>query len=208
MTDNGRKEKQMKLSIIIPYYKTYDLTIKLLDVLVPQINDEIEVFLIDDGCNETRLDEYEDKINVIHCTQNGGMSCALNIGIKKATGKYIGFIDSDDMITDDYVKELLYAIDNHDAELIYLDWKDMHNGGVVHNPDNYAQWRSIYKREIVPLFDETIRHSSDVPFQDEIDKVPRTRYYIGKVLYIYNSNREGSLTWEKERLINNENGCA
>ena len=194
----------IKLSLIIPYYNTYDLTIKLLDVLTPQITNEVEVFLIDDGCNETGLDKYGDKINIIHLEKNGGMSVALNTGIKKATGKYIGFVDSDDMVTENYIETLLEAIDNHDEDLIYMDWKDMHSGDIVHRPDNYAQWRSIYKREIVPLFDETIRHSADVPFQDEIDSKPRTRYYIGKVIYIYNSNREGSLTWEKERLYKNQ----
>jgi len=191
----------VKLSICIPYYKTYELTIKLLEVLVPQLNDEVEVFLVDDGCNEIRLDKYKnDFIDIIHLEQNGGMSVALNTGIKKATGKYIGFVDSDDMITEDYVETLLDAINNHNDDLIYMDWKDMHSGDIVHNPDNYAQWRSIYKKEIVPLFDENIKISADVPFQNEIDKVERTRYYIGKVLYIYNSNREGSLTWEKERM--------
>ena len=188
-----------KLSIVIPYYKTYELTEKLLQVLVPQLNDEVEVFLVDDGCQEERLDKYKDKINIIHLEKNGGMSVALNTGIKKSSGKYIGFVDSDDMVTENYILELLKAISEHDEDLIYLDWKDMHNGGVVHNPDNYAQWRSIYKKEIVPLFDENIRISADVPFQDTIESQPRTRYYIGKVLYIYNSNREDSLTWQKER---------
>ena len=42
----------VKLSITIAYYKTYDLTVKLLDTLIPQLNDEVEVFLVDDGCNE------------------------------------------------------------------------------------------------------------------------------------------------------------
>lgn len=190
----------VKLSLVIPYYKTYELTEKLLQVLVPQLKNDVEVFLVDDGCNETRLDKYKENINIIHLKQNGGMSVALNTGIKKAIGKYIGFVDSDDMITENYIETLLDAINNHDDDLIYMDWMDMHTGDIVHNPDNYAQWRSIYKKEIVPLFDESIRHSSDVPFQNEIDSKPRTRYYIGKVLYIYNSNREGSLTWEKERL--------
>lgn len=187
----------VKLSIVIPYYKTYDLTCKLLATLIPQLTDEIEVFLVDDGCNELRLDIF-DKINIIHLKENKGMSYALNTGIKKSKGKYIGFIDSDDMISDDYIKELIKAIDNNDTELIYMDWKDINSNVIVHHPDNYAQWRSIYKKEIVPLFDENIRISADVPFQNKIEELPRTRYYINKVLYLYNSGRVGSLSWEKE----------
>ena len=189
----------VKLSITIPYYKTYDLTIKLLETLIPQLTEEVEVFLIDDGCNEKRLDKYKDKINIIHLEKNSGVSKSRNEGIKKAKGKYIGFIDSDDLITSDYIKTLLEAINVTEADLIYMDWVDMHTGDIIRRPSNFAPWRSIYKKDILPFFNENIRHSEDVPFQDEVEKEKRTKFYIDKVLYIYNSGREGSLTWEKKR---------
>lgn len=189
----------VKLSIVIPYYNTYELTEKLLDVLIPQLNEDVEVFLVDDGCNELRFDKYQDKINVVHLEENRGNSASLNIGIKKAQGKYVAIIDSDDMIVDYYVREVLNAIDNYDVDLIDIDWEDMHNHIVVHRPSNVAPWRSIYKKEIMPLFDESIRHSSDVPFRRDLDEGSKTHYYLEKVLYIYNSNRVGSLTWEKEQ---------
>lgn len=188
----------VELTIIIPYYKTYDLTKKLLDVLVPQLTDEVEVYLIDDGCNEKRLDKYKD-INIIHLEENKGNSTAINTGIKKAKGKYIAIVDSDDMVTNDYVFELLYAIKKHNEDLIYLDWKDMHTGAVINRPSNPAPWRNIYKREIMPLFDESIRHCNDVIFRKDLNEDSKSKYYIDKVLYIYNSNRVGSLTWEKEQ---------
>lgn len=188
----------VKLSLIIPYYKTYELTKKLLDVLVPQLTNGVEVYLIDDGCHEERLDKYE-KINIIHLEENKGNSVALNTGIKRAKGKYIGIIDSDDMITEDYIEEILKAIDNTNDDLIVLDWKDMHSGDVVHRPSNYAPWRSLYRNDIMVLFDENVRHASDVPFRKALDEDNKSKYYIDKVLYIYNSNRIGSLTWEKER---------
>lgn len=188
----------VKLSIIIPYYKTLELTKKLLDVLTPQLTEEVEVFLIDDGCMEKELEQY-DKITVVHLLINMGNSVAINTGIKLANGKYIGIIDSDDMITENYIEELLNAINNTNDDLIILDWKDMHSGQVIHRPSNYAPWRSLYRKDIMPMFDETIRHSSDVPFRKALDEDNKTKYYIDKVLYIYNSGREGSLTWEKER---------
>ena len=188
----------VKLSIVIPYYKTYELTEELLDVLIPQLTDEVEVYLIDDGCQETRLDKYK-AINIIHLEKNCGNSTAINTGIKKAIGKYIGIIDSDDLITENYIETLLKAIDYTDSDLIYLDWIDKHNHQIVRRPSNCAPWRSLYKRNMIPFFDENIRHSNDVPFQEEVEKRVKTRYYTDKVLYIYNSNRVGSLTWEKER---------
>jgi hypothetical protein len=55
----------IKLSIIIPYYDTYNYTIKLLRELQIQLTDEVEVILVDDGCNETRFDQFKEfKITV------------------------------------------------------------------------------------------------------------------------------------------------
>lgn len=185
----------IKLSIIIPYYNTYELTTKLLDTLVPQLNNEVEVYLVDDGCYEDRLNTYKD-IKIIHLEENKGNSAAINTGVKTAVGKYIGIIDSDDMITSNYIEEVLKAIDNTNAELIILDWKDMHTGDIVRRPNNYAPWRSLYRSDIMVLFDESVRHCSDVPFRKALDEDHKSKYYIDKVLYIYNSNRVGSLTWE------------
>lgn len=189
----------VKLSIVIPYYNTYELTEELLGVLMPQLNEDVEVFLIDDGCQEKRLDVYDEDIEIIHLEKNMGNSFALNTGIKKSTGKYIGIIDSDDLITDNYIEEVLKAIDKTNDDLICIDWIDKHNHQIVQRPSNPAPWRSLYKREIMPLFDENIRHASDVPFRKKLDEGNKTKYYIDKVLYIYNSNRVGSLTWERDR---------
>ncbi len=194
----------VKLSIVIPFYKTYDLTVKLLDVLTPQLTDEVEVYLVDDGCNEIRLDEYKDKIKIIHLEKNIGGASAMNVAIKKVIGQYIAIIDSDDMVDKEYVSTLIDAIDNHEEEIIYFDWKDMNTGDVVHHPHNYAPWKAIYKKEKMPLFREGWIYSYDVPFQEDLYKLRLSEYFIDKILYYYNSNREGSLTLAKERLRKKE----
>jgi glycosyltransferase involved in cell wall biosynthesis len=191
----------VKLSITIPYYKTYDLTVKLLDKLIPQLTDEVEVYLVDDGCNETRLDEYKNKINIIHLEENVGGASAMNVAIKKVVGKYIAIIDSDDMITDDYIETLLKNIDKHNEDVIFFDWQDMNTKTVVHHPHNYAPWKAIYKKQMMPLFRDGWIYSYDVPFQEDLDKTNYSRYYIDKILYFYNSNRPGNLTLEKKAII-------
>ena len=50
----------VKLSIIIPYYDTYDFTIKLLKELSIQKKDNVEVILVDDGCNARRFDDFKE----------------------------------------------------------------------------------------------------------------------------------------------------
>lgn len=194
----------VKLSIVIPYYRTYELTTQLLGTLVPQLNNDVEVILIDDGCNEKRLDKYKESIRIIHLKENIGGAGASNKGIEKAKGQYIGFVDSDDMIAEDYIKTLVEAIDTHNEEVIYMGWKDINTGVTTLRPDNYAQWKAIYKKEIIPRFPEGRRYSYDVPFYDELKQKGHTKHYIEKVLYFYNSNREGCLSLEKKKIIEME----
>ena len=193
-----------KLSLIIPYYKTYDLTVKLLDCLIPQLTNGVEVILVDDGCQEKKLDKYKDKINIIHLKENKGGAYATNVGISEAKGRYIGFIDSDDMISNNYIEELLNAIDKTHEDAIFFDWQDMANGAIIRRPNNYAPWKAIYKKEIIPLFPNGRIYSYDVPFYDELNSKPYGRYDIDKVLYYYNSHREGNLTSEKAKLVKEE----
>ena len=96
----------MKLSIITPYYKTLEPTLKLAEVLEPQLTDDVEWIIVDDGCHEKELDKL--KAKVIHLEHNSGAAGKpRNIGLDSAKGKYIAFIDSDDMITEDYVDTIL-----------------------------------------------------------------------------------------------------
>ena len=67
--------KKILLSIVIPYYNTYDYTIKLLKELSIQYTNDIEVILIDDGCHETRFDEFK-QFTIIHLDKNYGASYA------------------------------------------------------------------------------------------------------------------------------------
>lgn len=90
-----------KLSIIIPYYNTKEYTDKLLDILDKQITNEIEILLIDDGSDIPYSTDYE-WVNLFY-KDNGGVSSARNLGLDKASGEYIGFIDSDDEVWNGYL---------------------------------------------------------------------------------------------------------
>lgn len=184
----------VKLSIVIPYYQCYEYTKKLLDILVPQLTEETEVILVDDGCHETRLDEYKDKIKITHMKQNYGAGHSYNIGIEQATGQYIGFIDADDYVSDDYVKALIDGINDNPTDVIYLDWQDVSTGSIIRRPDNYAPWKAIYKSEITPRFCEENFFHPDVAFYDELKKKGFNRSYLDKVLYYYNPQRPGNLS--------------
>ena len=185
----------VKLSIIIAYYKTYDLTLKLLKELSIQKTEDVEIVLIDDGCHENRFDIFKE-FKIVHLEKNVGASSAWNKGLDNATGEYIGFIDSDDMITMDYIDVLLKTLKEHDEEIIYFNWADFNNNIIVKHPTNYALWKAIYKRSIFPRFVDGMNVHNDVPVQDKLRKGKFSEFYIDRVLYIYNSNRVGSITWK------------
>lgn len=202
--DNGK----IKLSIIIPYYETFDLTMKLLRELSLQRNgnEEVEIIVIDDYCKnefskiEVATDDILLKgiIIVVNHEENIGVAKSRNEGIKQAKGKYIAFIDCDDMITMDYLDTLLKAIDTYDTDVINFNWYDMTEHREYRKPHNPAPWKQIYKREKMPTFREDMEYGSeDVMFQNEIDSGKYTITYLDKLLYFYNSNREGSLFWKK-----------
>ncbi len=184
----------IKLSLIIPYYNTYEYTIKLLKELRLQKTDEVEVIVIDDGCNEIRFDAFTE-FKILHADHRG--ACASwNEGIRQATGKYIGFIDSDDMIMMNYIDELIDAIDKDLADEIMFDWVDFDENVIIVHPTARAIWKAIYRREIVPFFDETYVHHTDIPFQRKLRATPHTQCRLCKPLYVYRSKREGSIMWK------------
>lgn len=196
----------IKLSIIIPYFETYDMTMKLLRELAIQYNDEIEIIVIDDYCkrefNKTPAEGINEillgKITCVNHTENMGVAKSRNEGIELAKGKYVALIDCDDMITMDYVDTLLKAIDTYDTDVINFNWYDMTEHIEYRKPHNPAPWKQIYKKETMPIFSEEYEYGhEDVPFQAEIDSGKYSITYLDKMIYMYNSNREGSLYWRK-----------
>ena len=189
----------MKLSIIIPYYDTYELTKILLTELQRQFVDGVEIILVDDGCNETRLDAF-DFLKIIHLDKNYGASHAWNVGLAVATGDYIGFIDSDDMIASDYISTLLDAIDKEHADEIvfrFYSCSKCNKFLSVKNINCRAIWKAVYKRWLVPQFDETRMYNTDVPFKKHLDSTPHTKFFIDKPLYYYTVGRKNSITWKR-----------
>lgn len=115
----------MKLSIIIPYYNTKLFTDELLAVLDKQITNEVEVILIDDGSDEEYCPKYE-WLTVIR-TNNQGQAKARNLGINSSVGDYIQFIDSDDLVSGDFVEKILEKI-GEGKDLIEFSWKSLKSG--------------------------------------------------------------------------------
>ena len=100
------------ISVVVPIYNVEKYLPKCVESICGQTYRNLEIILVDDGspdqCGKL-CDDYakmDERIKVIH-KKNGGLSDARNAGIEVATGKYIGFVDSDDYIHPQ-MYELLY----------------------------------------------------------------------------------------------------
>ena len=91
------------ISIIVPVYNVEKYLKKCVDSIVNQTYKNLEIILVDDGATDSsgeicdELEKLDNRIKVYH-KENGGLSDARNYGVARATGSYIGFVDSDDYI--------------------------------------------------------------------------------------------------------------
>ena len=97
------KKNSILISIIIPVYNVEEYVFECLKSVLEQINDNVEVIIIDDGstddslkiCKQT-VSEFNGHIH-IYSQNNRGLSATRNRGVNLANGKYIMFVDSDDL---------------------------------------------------------------------------------------------------------------
>lgn len=185
------------ISIIIPVYKVEEYLEKCIESVLKQTYTNLQIILVDDGspdnCGKI-CDEYAKKdprIEVIHKV-NGGLSDARNVGIAKAKGKYIGFVDSDDYIKEDMYEILINLIKEYDADVSICNLYDVIDGKeYIRNNENGIQeygrleilkevlldkniqsyaWNKLYKKE---LFDE-IKYPIGKKYED-----------IGTTFYVF-----------------------
>lgn len=115
--------EKVKVSVIIPTYNSVKYVTEAIDSVLAQTYENIEIFVIDDGSTDTTrevLQKYGDAIHYLY-KENGGASSARNYGIENATGKYIAFLDADDIWMPEKVeKQVALMESNEDIGLCYV----------------------------------------------------------------------------------------
>lgn len=182
------------LSIIIPIYNSVVYIDKVIDSVLKQTFKEWELILIDDGSTDgsDKICDYysslDNRIKSIH-QENAGVSSARNVGLDKARGTYVMFIDSDDYILNDYCENLVKNAINSDIVIsgytqLNKDKKNyifMNNMNVsLSSIDSIfdelytkhlmnAPWAKIYKRSIIgnQRFDANVMLGEDLLFNLE-----------------------------------------
>lgn len=152
-----------KVSIIIPVYNAFNTIDKCIDSVMNQTYKNIELLLINDGSKDkslTKLRKYESKYDFIKVIdkENEGVAKTRNLGIKKATGKYVMFIDNDDFIKEDYVETYVNEIVNSGSDVVIGGFKRVNTKGKILYENGLknthwsryiitAPWAKIFRRD-------------------------------------------------------------
>ncbi|SFN70876.1 Glycosyltransferase involved in cell wall bisynthesis [Chryseobacterium oleae] len=127
----------MMVSIIVPVYNVENYLAKCLDSLINQSLQEIEIIVVDDGSKDGSgliIEEYARKFPAkikAFTKENGGLSDARNFGLEKASGKYIGFVDSDDYVTETMFEEMMQLAEKHNAKMVICNIQKVDQNGKI-----------------------------------------------------------------------------
>lgn len=139
------------ISVIIPFYNNQDTIEDTLNSLEKQIFDDFEVLLIEDK-NSTSVQakiiekRYKYNLRFFKNTLKAGASSNRNIGLQNALGKYIQFLDADDLISDEKLKNQVALLENQKKALSFCKW------GIFHKSLNDLQiTNSILYKNAAPI---------------------------------------------------------
>ncbi len=213
MTDN----KEKIVSFIIPVYQAKD-TLKtcVLSCLNQKFieADEMEVILVDDGstdgsseiCDELQRQQGEDLVKVIH-GKNHGVSHARNLGIERATGRFIVFVDADDEVKETFVDNMTKYADEVtvivDETKKYIGSQKLSGFQYIENSvlnENTHVWGKLFDRQTIVSgnfrFNEKLTIGEDLIFLIDLALSQERNHTIRCITeedYIYNDNPNGAM---------------
>ena len=219
-----------KLSFVLPVFNVEKYLRECVESIKVQMNEEIELILVNDGSTDSsgsicdELSVKDERIRVIH-KKNGGLASARNAGLRQALGDYIGFIDSDDRVSEGCIDTILETIEHTDFDICFMKGIKFFPDGrtedlgdaieasmIVGNRKDIvlrylasrpkysgSSCTKIYKRDFLLKnrieFPEDRRQSEDLGFVRDCIILANKYYALDCPYYEYRQNREGSITY-------------
>lgn len=216
----------VKVSIVVPIYNTELYLRKCIDSLVNQTFKDIEIILVNDGStdgSEKIIKEYSklyDNIKVF-TKKNGGLSDARNYGIKKSSGDYIAFVDSDDYVRKNMIEELYNEALNRDLDVVVCDTYNVYqendketiikiDSNKNYSDDNVKNYLISPPMACIRLFNRNIfnnlKFKENIYYEDlelclKVVNITKKIGFVDKALYYY-LQREDSIM--KQKKFNNK----
>ena len=170
------------IDIIIPVYNTPLVDLKrCLNSILNQTYHDYKVYIIDDGSN-TKTKQYLDDfiINkdnfIVKHINNQGISNARNLGINISNSKYITFVDSDDTLEKDFLKESLQLIKENNLDIIIGGYNEIRSNQIIRTRLSEPGLH-IYTNDTIINFFEKLLTSKTNEYNKEIKDCPVGRIY-------------------------------
>lgn len=208
--------KDKMLSIIIPVYNCEKTINRCIDSILESEYKNFELIIINDASYdnskkviESRYSE-NDAIKIINLDKNRGVSFCRNLGIEKANGKYITFVDADDYINKKMYINMMNTITKHNVDCCVCDYSEIFpNGSVQKSKYRYensilnreetikkylvdgispAIWDKIFKADIIKKyvrFNEDLKVGEDILFCLDFFYRVENIYLLNEINYFY-----------------------
>lgn len=210
------------ISIIIPIYNAEKYLDECITAILTQTFQNFEIICINDGSIDKSieiLDNYKNNhpyIFRIYSQQNQGQAAARNVGVEKANGEYIAFIDADDIINSNYLEVLYTTAKKNKSEMVICsyekfddngnillkrnakDWDIKFDNGLSH-VFQYSPWGKLISREMLKKYDIQFisgEKMEDGPYgiiTNSIAKNVITLNYFGYHYRVYASSTMGGI---------------
>ncbi len=174
------------ISIIVPIYNSEKYLFKTISSIINQTLLNIEIICIDDCSTDNSLNiiknfaKIDNRIKNFSNEKNSGVSFTRNVGLKKAKGNFVMFIDSDDIVKNDFCEQMYKHIINNKSNLVICDAETILDSGFnsktreVNLNRNYATltshmlWNKIFRKDLIDkyklVFPTDIKGGEDVYF--------------------------------------------
>ena len=169
---------QYEISVIVPIYNAEKYLRQCVDSILAQTMQEIEIILVDDGSSDDSLviiKEYAERNRNVVALRNmeKGVINARITGLKAASGKYIGWVDSDDFIDPKMFKRLYELIIENDALVSYCDY-DFYPRKVKEKEKWFKEYKGVTDWN---LFERNTQCWNKLISKDYIDEIQLIHLY-------------------------------
>lgn len=207
-----------KVSLIVPIYNSQNYLEKCIKSLISQTLKDIQIILINDGStdgSEKIIKSFDDERIVYISKNNEGIGKTRNLGIDKATGEFLAFVDSDDYLNEHFCEYMYQKAVNDDCDLVVCDFfedrntlvgikfKDFKDTNLRETPElinyiNLGPCNKLYKKSL--FVDKSNRFEENLKYEDApfVVKMLLSANRIGKVndyltYYVIHSNSETTI---------------
>ena len=228
------EEKALLVSIVVPVYNAETTIAECIQSILEQDYSEMEILLVDDGSRDQSLSVLQgfagrDNRIKVFTQPNGGVSSARNLALQKASGVYVQFVDSDDVLPPCAVKNMVQAMEAENCDMVIARFheiiagKRLLRGYLKENmvltqaelleklskrPNSFyysVLWNKLYRRDVIAVngitCDPSLPWGEDFAFNTRYMRYAARVAVLAESVYDYRRNLDGLAFTTGSRVI-------